>query len=49
MLWPALEAVRALGGSGRIEEINEKEIEQLYYSAAHYVRLKDKYLIESRP
>lgn len=27
MLWPALEAVRALGGSGRIEEINEKAIE----------------------
>lgn len=27
MLLPALEAVRALGGSGRIEEINEKAIE----------------------
>ena len=27
MLWPALEAVRALGGSGRIEEVNEKAIE----------------------
>lgn len=27
MLWPALEAVRALGGSGRIDEINEKAIE----------------------
>jgi carbonic anhydrase/acetyltransferase-like protein (isoleucine patch superfamily) len=28
-------------------KLNEKEIEQLYYSAAHYVRLKDKYLIEA--
>jgi restriction system protein len=27
MLWPALEAVRALGGSGRVEEVNEKAIE----------------------
>jgi carbonic anhydrase/acetyltransferase-like protein (isoleucine patch superfamily) len=26
--------------------LSEKEIEQLYYSAAHYVRLKDKYLAE---
>lgn len=32
-----------------VRKLNEKEIEQLYYSAAHYVRLKDKYLIESRP
>lgn len=27
VLWPALEAVRALGGSGRIDEIDEKAIE----------------------
>jgi restriction system protein len=27
LLWPALDAVRALGGSGRIDEINEKAIE----------------------
>jgi restriction system protein len=27
MLWPALEAVRALEGSGRVEEVNEKAIE----------------------
>jgi restriction system protein len=27
MLWPALDAVRALGGSGRIEEIDAKAIE----------------------
>lgn len=29
-----------------MRKLNEKEIEQLYYSAAHYVRLKDKYLAE---
>jgi len=27
LLWPALEAVRVLGGSGRIDEIDEKAIE----------------------
>jgi carbonic anhydrase/acetyltransferase-like protein (isoleucine patch superfamily) len=30
-----------------VRKLNEKEIEQLYYSAQHYVRLKDKYLDES--
>ena len=29
-----------------VRQLSEKEIEQLYYSAAHYVRLKDKYLVE---
>jgi carbonic anhydrase/acetyltransferase-like protein (isoleucine patch superfamily) len=27
-----------------VRKLSEKEIEQLYYSAQHYVRLKDKYL-----
>ena len=27
-----------------LEAQNEREIEQLYYSAQHYVRLKDAYL-----
>ncbi len=27
-----------------VRKLGEKEIEQLYYSAQHYVRLKDKYL-----
>lgn len=27
-----------------VRRLSEKEIEQLYYSAQHYVRLKDKYL-----
>ena len=30
-----------------VRQLSEKEIEQLYYSAAHYVRLKDKYLTEA--
>jgi len=30
-----------------VRKLNEKEIEQLYYSAAHYVRLKDMYLSET--
>lgn len=30
-----------------VRTLGEKEIEQLYYSAAHYVRLKDKYLAEA--
>ena len=29
-----------------VRKLSEKEIEQLYYSAKHYVRLKDKYLAE---
>ena len=29
-----------------VRRLSEKEIEQLYYSAKHYVRLKDKYLAE---
>jgi carbonic anhydrase/acetyltransferase-like protein (isoleucine patch superfamily) len=29
-----------------VRKLNEKEIEQLYYSAQHYMRLKDKYLAE---
>ena len=29
-----------------VRQLSEKEIKQLYYSAAHYVRLKDKYLAE---
>ncbi|MGH8105413.1 MAG: gamma carbonic anhydrase family protein [Arenimonas sp.] len=29
-----------------VRRLSEKEIEQLYYSAQHYVRLKDKYLAE---
>jgi carbonic anhydrase/acetyltransferase-like protein (isoleucine patch superfamily) len=29
-----------------VRKLSEKEIEQLYYSAQHYVRLKDKYLAE---
>jgi hypothetical protein len=27
-----------------VRRLSEQEIEQLYYSAQHYVRLKDKYL-----
>ena len=30
-----------------VRNLKEKEIEQLYYSAAHYVRLKDMYLSET--
>lgn len=34
-----------LGNPARcVRQLGEKEIEQLYYSAQHYVRLKDKYL-----
>ena len=34
-----------LGNPARcVRRLNDKEIEQLYYSAQHYVRLKDKYL-----
>jgi carbonic anhydrase/acetyltransferase-like protein (isoleucine patch superfamily) len=29
-----------------VRKLSEKEIEQLYYSAKHYMRLKDKYLAE---
>ena len=29
-----------------MRQLSEKEIEQLYYSAAHYVRLKDMYLAD---
>ncbi|MGH8050987.1 MAG: gamma carbonic anhydrase family protein [Arenimonas sp.] len=29
-----------------VRKLSEKEIEQLYYSAQHYMRLKDKYLSE---
>ena len=29
-----------------VRKLSEKEIEQLYYSAQHYMRLKDKYLAE---
>jgi carbonic anhydrase/acetyltransferase-like protein (isoleucine patch superfamily) len=29
-----------------VRRLSEKEIEQLYYSAQHYIRLKDKYLID---
>ena len=29
-----------------VRKLSEQQIEQLYYSAAHYVRLKDKYLAE---
>ena len=30
-----------------VRKLSEQEIEQLYYSAAHYVRLKDMYLSET--
>ena len=30
-----------------VRKLSEQDIEQLYYSAAHYVRLKDKYLAEA--
>ena len=30
-----------------VRKLSAQEIEQLYYSAAHYVRLKDKYLAEA--
>ena len=30
-----------------VRTLNEQDIAQLYYSAKHYVRLKDKYLIEN--
>ena len=30
-----------------VRKLSEKEIEQLYYSAQHYMRLKDKYLSEA--
>jgi len=34
-----------LGNPARcVRKLDEKEIEQLYYSAQHYLRLKDKYL-----
>ncbi len=34
-----------LGNPARcVRKLNEKEIEQLYYSAQHYLRLKEKYL-----
>ena len=34
-----------LGNPARcVRKLGEKEIEQLYYSAKHYVRLKDEYL-----
>ena len=36
-----------LGNPARcVRKLSEKEIEHLYYSAQHYVRLKDKYLSE---
>jgi carbonic anhydrase/acetyltransferase-like protein (isoleucine patch superfamily) len=31
-----------------VRTLSEKDIEQLYYSAAHYVRLKDMYLTETQ-
>ncbi|HMB43442.1 MAG TPA: gamma carbonic anhydrase family protein [Luteimonas sp.] len=37
-----------LGNPARcVRQLSEKEIEQLYYSAQHYVRLKDRYLAEA--
>lgn len=30
----------------RVRDLSEREIEMLHYSAAHYVRLKDRYLAE---
>ena len=39
-----------LGNPARcVRKLSEAEIEQLYYSAGHYVRLKDKYLSADRP
>ena len=36
-----------LGNPARcVRVLSDKEIEQLYYSAQHYVRLKDKYLAD---
>jgi carbonic anhydrase/acetyltransferase-like protein (isoleucine patch superfamily) len=32
-----------------VRKLNDKEIEQLYYSAQHYVRLKDRYLADAAP
>jgi carbonic anhydrase/acetyltransferase-like protein (isoleucine patch superfamily) len=35
-----------LGNPARcVRKLSDKDIEQLYYSAQHYVRLKDKYLV----
>ena len=31
-----------------VRRLSDKEIEQLYYSAQHYVRLKDRYLADAR-
>jgi len=39
-----------LGNPARcVRKLGEKEIEQLYYSAQHYVRLKDRYLADAFP
>ena len=39
-----------LGNPARcVRQLNDKEIEQLYYSAQHYVRLKDRYLADAFP
>jgi carbonic anhydrase/acetyltransferase-like protein (isoleucine patch superfamily) len=38
-----------LGNPARcVRKLSDKEIEQLHYSAAHYVRLKDKYLADGQ-
>ena len=38
-----------LGNPARcVRRLSDKEIEQLHYSAAHYVRLKDKYLADGQ-
>ena len=39
-----------LGNPARcVRKLNDKEIEQLYYSAQHYVRLKERYLADAFP
>jgi carbonic anhydrase/acetyltransferase-like protein (isoleucine patch superfamily) len=39
------EAELWLGNPARlVRRLDDREIEQLHYSAAHYVRLKDRYL-----
>lgn len=39
-----------LGNPARcVRKLGEREIEQLYYSAKHYVRLKDEYLAAAKP
>ena len=38
-------AAAGLGNPAKpVRRLSDKEIEQLYYSAKHYVRLKDEYL-----